>query len=394
MEAIKSIFLQHLRKHLRDKYSIFWNLLFPLILMTILVLIFGGEIEENLSFRISLVSPEVEEDTADNSYSAIINTVFASIENSEDSSRFQFYRKEENQSRSEFLQEERKKLKEGKRELVLVIPNLKWGERAQLEIYRQPERQLSVIAADVIKSIIHEINKEINITAENISRDELITVSSREIEIMEGENAGDFSFAEFLLPGIILFSFLISGLQIFVEKISSMRARGVLKRYFATPLKAVEYFGGILSFIILLSIIQVLLIYGWAKIFFDISLAIFESQFLFYMLFSLIVSIALGFLLLSIIKNKESAGVVTQAVIYPMAFLGGMFFDVSNLSGVVSLAAKINPMYYLVNGMRDALGIYPSPTPLMLNLLVPAVWMLGSIIISSHKFSWNPRGES
>ncbi|TDO89328.1 ABC-type multidrug transport system permease subunit [Halanaerobium saccharolyticum] len=359
--------------------------------MTILVLIFGGQIEENVTFRISIVSPEVEETNTVNSYPAIINTVFELIEASEESRWFQFYRKEENQSRSNFLQEERKKLEQGERELVLVIPEIEWGASAQLEIYRQPERQLSLIAADMITSIINELNKEINIAEGNISRDELINVSSREIAIMESESRSDFSFAEFLVPGIILFSFLISGLEIFVEKISSMRAREILKRYFATPLRAVEYFSGILGFIILLSITQVVLIYSWAKIFFDINLAIFRPEFIFYMLFSLIVSIALGFLLLSIVKNKES---VTQAVIYPMAFLGGMFFEVSNLSGVISLVAKINPMYYLVNGMRDALGIYPSPTPVLLNILVPAIWLFGSIIISSYKFSWNPGGES
>ncbi|RAK10262.1 ABC-type multidrug transport system permease subunit [Halanaerobium saccharolyticum] len=394
MGAIKSIFLQHLRQHLRDKYSIFWNLIFPLILMTILVLIFGGQIEENVTFRISIVSPEIEEGMADNSYPVIINTVFDSIEDSDESRWFKFYRKKKNQSRSNFLQEERKKLESGERELVLVVPEVEWGEKVQLEIYRQPERQLSLIAADVITSIINELNREINIAEGNISRDELINVSSREIAIMESESRSNFSFAEFLVPGIILFSFLISGLEIFVEKISSMRARGILKRYFATPLRAVEYFSGILGFIILLSSTQVVLIYGWAKIFFDINLAIFRPEFIFYMLFSLIVSIALGFFLLSIVKNKESVGVVTQAVIYPMAFLGGMFFEVSNLSGVISLAAKINPMYYLVNGMRDALGIYPSPTSLILNLFVPAIWMFGSIIISSYKFSWNPGGES
>ena len=394
MGAIKSIFLQHLRQHLRDKYSIFWNLIFPLILMTILVLIFGGQIQKNVSFRISIVSPKIEETEVDNSYPVIINTVFDVIKDSKESRWFQFFRKGDNQSRSEFLQEEKKKLKAGERELVLVIPQVEWGEKIQLKIYRQPERQLSLIATEVITSIISELNKEINIVEGNISREDLIAVSSREIEIMESKNRINFSFAEFLLPGIILFSFLISGLEIFVEKISSMRARGILKRYFATPVKAVEYFSGILGFIILLSTVQVILIYGWAKIFFDINLAIFRPGFIFYMLFSLIVSIALGFLLLSIVKNKESVGVVTQAVIYPMAFLGGMFFEVSNLSGVISLVAKINPMYYLVNGMRDVLGIYPSPTPVILNLFVPAIWMFGSIIISSYKFSWNPGGES
>lgn len=117
MRAIRSVFLQHLRQHLRDKYSIFWNLIFPLILMTILVLIFGGQIEENITFRISIVSPVVEETNADNSYPAIINTVFESIEASEESRWFQFYRKEESKSRSEFLQEEREKLEQGEKML-------------------------------------------------------------------------------------------------------------------------------------------------------------------------------------------------------------------------------------------------------------------------------------
>ncbi|MFN2364790.1 MAG: ABC transporter permease, partial [Halarsenatibacteraceae bacterium] len=110
--------------------------------------------------------------------------------------------------------------------------------------------------------------------------------------------------------------------------------------------------------------------------------------------FALIVSVSLGFLVLSIVKSKESTGVITNALIYPMAFLGGIFFEVSGISGPLGLFVSVNPMTYLVNGMRDTLGIYPSPTSQTLNLLIPAAWMIVAVTISIIKFNWNPGGDS
>ncbi len=112
------------------------------------------------------------------------------------------------------------------------------------------------------------------------------------------------------------------------------------------------------------------------------------------MIFALIVSISLGFLVLSLVKSKESIGVVTNAMIYPMAFLGGIFFEVSGMTGILGLFVSINPMTYLVNGMRDTLGIYPSPTSQSLNLLIPAIWLIVAVTISILKFNWNPGGDS
>ncbi|MFW5790613.1 MAG: ABC transporter permease [Bacillota bacterium] len=395
MGAIKNIFLQHLRQQLRNKYSIFWNLVFPLVLLTILGLVFGGQSEQDINFEISIATPAVELEDLNQtiSYAGILNNVFTSIENSEDSKWFLFYRPAEGQNSDEFLRAEKDKLETGERDLILVLPEARLPETGQIEIHRKPDSQMSRIAADIIRSIISEINREINISQGNVDQAELISTSSRQIQVAMAEET-DFSVVKFLVPGIILFTFLNSGLEILVSKISSMRSRGILRRYFATPLKPIQYFAGILGFIIVLSIAQVLVIYGWSRLFFGIDLAIFSLDFILYLIFALIVSVSLGFLVLSIVKSKESTGVVTNALIYPMAFLGGIFFEVSGISGPLGLFVSINPMTYLVNGMRDTLGIYPSPTSQALNLLIPAAWMLVAVTISIIKFNWNPGGDS
>lgn len=395
MGAIKNIFLQHLRQQLRDKYSIFWNLVFPLVLLTILGLIFGGQGGEDINFEISIVMPAAEQEgfNQPDSYSEILGNVFAGIENSEDGRWFQFYRAAEGQSSAEFLSAEREKLEAGERDLILSIPRGQLPESGEVEIYRRPDSQISNIAADIISSIISGINSEINISQGNVSRAELISTSNRQIQISMEEET-NFSVVHFLVPGIILFTFLSSGLEILVSRISSMRSRGILRRYFATPLKPFQYFAGILGFIIILSISQVLVIYGWSRLFFGIDLAVFSPNFILYMIFALTVSISLGFLVLSLVKSKESTGVVVNALIYPMAFLGGIFFEVSGMSGPLGLFVSINPMTYLVNGMRDTLSIYPSPTSQTLNLLIPSAWMIVAVAVSIIKFNWNPGGDS
>ena len=395
MGAIKNIFLQHIRRQIRNKYAIFWNLIFPLVLLTILGLIFGSQTQQDINFKISIVTPAIEAESSNQaaSYSEILSNVFSGIEDSEDSRWFQFFRVAEGQSPEEFLAAEKQKLDAGERDLILSVPQGQLPESGAVEIYRRPDSQMSNIAADIISSIISGINTEINISQSNVDRTELISTSSRQIQVSMDEESS-FSIAEFLVPGIILLTFLSSGLEIIVGRISSMRSRGILRRYFATPLKPIQYFAGIMGFVIVLSLCQVLIIYGWSRFFFGINLDIFSLNFILYMIFALIVSISLGFLVLSLVKSKESIGVVTNAMIYPMAFLGGIFFEVSGMTGILGLFVSINPMTYLVNGMRDTLGIYPSPTSQSLNLLIPAIWLIVAVTISILKFNWNPGGDS
>ncbi len=406
MKSIRTVFLQYLRQQVRDKYAIFWNMVFPLLLMSILVLVFGGFEDGSVVFQVSMVN--FEEEQSDENFSMIINQVFTDLARDEQQNWLVLHKPGADESKEEFLAREKELLEKGDRHALLVIPEgindqilnkiryqfLPAGEESeagQLTIYRNSENQISSLSADIISGIISDINKEINIRSGLIDKGDLVQISRN--QITTAATGESFSMVDYLLPGIILMTFLSSGLEIFVEKISARREKGILRRYFATPMRPGNYFTGIFLFIIVISLIQVLLIYGWGRIFFGFNLNIFTPVSIFLMLYSLIVFLSLGFFILSVVRSQESAGTMTQAFIYPMMFLGGLFFPVMGLPGLLRIIVLINPVTYLINGLRDVLGVYPSPTSFIMNITVPAVWLIAGIIISSRFFNWNPGGE-
>lgn len=390
MAAIKAIFLQHLRGQFRNKYSIFWALIFPLVLMTILILILGGMEGGDFTLDIGLAaSPDAAFDT----YPGIVTSVFRGIESDEDG-WINVTWPEPGQALDDFLAAERSALENGDRHAVLFVPAGSPPQPAEFQVFRRPENQLSLIAVDVIQAIMGEINKQINFITGGVERADLVAVNNYELEIgtAEAEEEG-FSMGAFLVPGIILLTFLSSGLQILVEEVASLRFRGILKRYFATPLQAGQFFAGTIAYIILLTAVQLLVIYGWGRFIFGIELPIFRLSALAYLIYALLVSLSFGFIVLAVIKSKESVGMVTQGLIYPMAFLGGVFFPVTEMPGLIKIIVMINPMTYLVNGLRDILDVYPSPTAGYLNLIVPGVWLFIGLIVSVKFFRWNPDGD-
>lgn len=391
MAAIKAIFWQHLRGQFRNKYGIFWSLIFPLVLMSILILILGGMEEGDFTLEISLAASP---DAAFNTYPGIVTSIFQGVESDEEG-WINVNWPESDQVLDDFLAAERSALENGDRHVVLFVPDGSPPQTAEFQIYRRPGNQLSLIAVDVIQSIMGEINKQINFITGEVERSELVAVNNYKLEtgtVEAGQGEG-FSMGAFLVPGIILLTFLSSGLQILVEKVASLRFRGILKRYFATPLQAGQFFAGTIAYIILLTAVQLLVIYGWGRLIFGIELPIFRLSALAYLFYALLISLSFGFLVLALIKSKESVGMVTQGLIYPMAFLGGIFFPVTEMPGLIKIIVMINPMTYLVNGLRDTLGVYPSPTPGYLNLLVPGIWLLIGLIASVKFFRWNPEGD-
>lgn len=407
MKAIKEVFLQYLRQQYRDKYAVFWNLLFPLVLMSILVLVFGGlETGDSLVVKVSLVN--FADNNSTDSVALIVEDVFKEIVVDEKQNWLELYQVPEGKEPSQFLQNEKRALEQGQRHAVVLIPadinkqveNIIKAQFIEKEeplagkiiLYRNLDNQISKLATNIISGIIDNINRELNIGSGLVNSEDLIHLSTQHIETSI-EETRSFSMVDYLLPGIILMTFLSSGMEILVEKVSSQRARGILRRYFATPLSASYYFAALFLFIIFISVLQLILIYGWGRFFFDFDINIFTLSSIFFMLYSLLVFLSMGYIVLAFARTTEAAGTMTQGLVYPLIFLGGLFFPVMGLPGFLRIIVLINPVTYLINGLRDTLGVYPSPTSFYLNIGIPALWLIAGIFIASKYFSWNPKGK-
>ena len=472
MQAIKEIFLQNLRQYFRNRYTIFWSLVFPLILMTILILIFGGGMEDRVDFKISLVNfsasssfelednwsaiwgedeqflgkdaqqwqeywtdfsqldeeqqleqlKELEEkmeasEAIDSSFdldslvifSMIIEEIFTSIDQDNEHEWLDLYLPSKAQSSEEFLAAEKELLAQGERDAILVIPTdfnqatmkkiaaqyYSEGEEpaaGQLSLYHRPKDQFSKIAADIVSGIIAEYNKQSNLYTGIIDQSKLLEVSNNQIDALRDQAgvANSFSMTDYLIVGIIIMTLFSSGLDILLRKVAFLRQRGILRRYFATPLKLTHFFLGLLLFVLVTSLLQLLVVYGAGRLFFNSNIKLFNLASLGYMGYALLLFITFAFMILSLLKNAQSSAALAQGLFYPMLFLGGVFFPVTDMPGFLQVIILINPVTYLVNGLRDAAGVFTSPTPTYLNVLLPGLWLLLALLISVKKFSWRP----
>ena len=63
--------------------------------------------------------------------------------------------------------------------------------------------------------------------------------------------------------------------------------------------------------------------------------------------------LAMGFTIGSIVSNPETGDAVSNVVTNPMMFLSGVFFPVAAMPAFVQSIARVLPLYYLANGLRD-----------------------------------------
>ncbi len=114
--------------------------------------------------------------------------------------------------------------------------------------------------------------------------------------------------------------------------------------------------------------------------------------FLFY-----VVSISTIFALLGILvglwaNGFEQLSALNTFVITPFTYLGGIFYSITMLPESVALITRLNPFFYFVDGIRNAMiGISEANTVIGLIVIIGLITSLGSLTIYLFKIGWRIR---
>ena len=95
---------------------------------------------------------------------------------------------------------------------------------------------------------------------------------------------------------------------------------------------------------------------------------------------------SLGLVVGLMFNNFEKINFALSIIITPMAYLGGVFFEITRIPGILSASRFINPIYPLVNMTRYAYLGYNEGN-LLLNALAAAILLVGLFMIAVHAFS-------
>jgi ABC-2 type transport system permease protein len=200
------------------------------------------------------------------------------------------------------------------------------------------------------------------------------------------QRAGQGSYIQFLVPGIIamsiLFTSIFSGIEIIWD-----RQFGFLKETLVAPVSRFEIMLGRTLGGATVAILQGIIV-------FIISLlAGFRAANLSGLFFALIIMIltatlftALGTAIASVLDDIHGFQMIMNFLIMPLFFLSGALFPLKGLPPVLSLITTLDPLTFGVDGLRGAL-VGTSHFGLSLNLLILTIMTVILLGIGSYLFS-------
>jgi ABC-2 type transport system permease protein len=199
-------------------------------------------------------------------------------------------------------------------------------------------------------------------------------------------NTEQTKYVDFLIPGLIGFSILVSPMFSLVNISSEYKKTKLFKQLSLTPLTKMEWLASKVLFYIVLSAVSFLLMVGVGVFAFGahITLTLWLIPFLILgpMLFA-----SLGMLVGTLTKNPETAGVIGNIITFPMMFLSGTFFPIAIMPQYLQSIAHVLPLFYIIEGL-NAVMVYANYAQVVIDLLVVTIITLIVFVAAAKLFKW------
>ena len=361
MKRFYKVFVYDFKMTLRQREAMFWMFLFPILLMVILGLIFGGANQVRLAIGIVDLDGSPVSEAIVRAFQEIDGLVIAT--GSEDA--------------------ERLAIKDGDRNAVLIIPE-GFGEaivsgagQSLTMVLNNANVNTAQITSNTMRGIVQQMTQMMS------GLPQLVQLNEEAAQDVE-----DFSYIDFIVPGIIAMVVMFGGLAGYSLEIATYREKGILRRIKVSPLSLTSFLAGGIATVLIFALIQTGVLLTLGVLAFGMNLG---GNF-FYMAFLVILGalsfLALGFLISSLTKNSRSAGMASQAITMPMMFLAGVFFPLEILPGALKVIARTLPLYYLGDALREVMINSASLAAVWLDIVVLLGMGLLAFGIAVRFFRW------
>lgn len=174
-------------------------------------------------------------------------------------------------------------------------------------------------------------------------------LGSRISEILPGVNYVDFMIPGLLMMNVIGSSFAGTSSNVFIGKMLHTH-----EEMLVAPLSYIEMVAGFILAATLRGVAIGVLIYLVA-IFFTVSTIANFFTFLFFLFGTSFLFACLGAMVGLWGKTFDHINMPNTFILVPLSFMGGVFHSVKLLPDWVATASLFNPIFYMINGIRDSM---------------------------------------
>lgn len=163
---------------------------------------------------------------------------------------------------------------------------------------------------------------------------------------------GQTNYFNFLAPGLMIMIVMMTVMTGIPEAISKEKEMGTFDGMLSAPISQVSVILGKTAALCSRGFIQCFIILGLAMLLFGVTI---QGSLLlaFFMLFLGIFSfIGLGILAISMSGDQASGTMIVNLLMFPMIFLGGVFYPIQQMPWFMQVISQFIPLTYAADAMR------------------------------------------
>jgi ABC-2 type transport system permease protein len=215
--------------------------------------------------------------------------------------------------------------------------------------------------------------------------------------VIVGTSAGDFrvpgtslQYDQYTVVAMLTFGLIAGCYTNLGMTICNRRDLGILKRMRGTPITIGSYVGGIVGNVLINIAILTVLVVGIGVAFYHLHFPYHPGAALVTLLVGVVTYAALGLAVTVIIPNADAAPAVINGIYFPIVFISGVFYPLSNGS-VLTRIADFFPIRHMITAMVSAFETGPHSGLQAGDLLVMSLWAAAGLAVTVRWFRWEPR---
>ncbi|MGD0833244.1 MAG: ABC transporter permease [Candidatus Dormibacteria bacterium] len=193
---------------------------------------------------------------------------------------------------------------------------------------------------------------------------------------------------DYMLPSMIAYIILFSGVNYVAIGLAEMRVRQVLRRYRATPLRSStilvsQIVGGGLIVLLQIAVLVVLGLGVFGARNYGSWLLVIPPVILGTTAF-----VGIGFLISSVVKTSAAARGLAAMITFPLMFLSGIFFPMDALPKVVQTIARVLPLAWVSDALHQVMNSGAGFSAITTDCLILVAWTVVTFTLAAWRFRW------
>jgi ABC-type multidrug transport system permease subunit len=313
---------------LRDRGTLFWNLVFPLFLVFGFAFAFSGQ-DENL-FKIGISgAPEAH--------------------------------------------------------LFLEEPHIEFVDYASVETALDKLRHHQIDMVIDFSEDEYYINEE---SAKGAVAEKIFLASSPASFSRESVSGEPIRYVDWFVPGVIGMNMMFSCIFGVGWIIVRYRKNGVLKRLKATPVRAIEFVSAQLVSRLYIVLITAAVVFGGSNLFLHFMMQGSYLNLLLVTALATVCMISFGLIFAARLKSEELANGLMNLALWPMMAFSGIFFSLEGTPLILQRISRVFPLTHYIEASRAIMLDGAGLPEIMPNLLVLLGLTALFLVVSAFSFKW------